>query len=188
MQAPYRVTAPATFPVTLDEVKAHLRVFHDDDNTLLTDMIGAATSYLDGYSGILGRCLVTQVWHQHLDAFPDGDLIELPFPDVSGVTLSYRDPDNVTQTFGASKYAILRNPTGAALLLGDGEAWPDTAIKADAVSVQMTVGYGAAADVPGILRFAIREHVRVMYTGETQGFEKSPAYCQWVAPFRRVGI
>ena len=49
------VTQPAATPITLAEVKAQARVSHDDEDLLLQHYIDAATAWLDGPAGILGR-------------------------------------------------------------------------------------------------------------------------------------
>jgi len=61
---PVRVTAPADRPVTLAEVKNHCRIDHSDDDTLVQSYIDAAVAHVEGWSGVLGRCLVTQTWRQ----------------------------------------------------------------------------------------------------------------------------
>src|SRR5690606_10673336 len=69
MHRPVRVTPPAIQPVTLAEAKLHLRVDHDDEDALISNLIQAATGHLDGWTGILGHCLVEQVWRQDHDRF-----------------------------------------------------------------------------------------------------------------------
>ena len=59
---PVQSAAPAALPLTLDEVKAHCRVDSADDDAILTSLIHAATGHFDGWTGTLGRCLVTQDW------------------------------------------------------------------------------------------------------------------------------
>src|SRR5690606_12599307 len=100
MLAPVRTVAPATMPVSLAEAKAHLRVDHDDQDDLITAQIKAATAYLDGWSGILGRALVTQTWRQDFAGF--GDRLPLPLVPVTAIdSVSYFDGDNVHQTLDA---------------------------------------------------------------------------------------
>jgi hypothetical protein len=61
--APVRTVAPALNPVSLDEAKDHVGAAEfDDDDRKLEGYIDAAVAYLDGYSGILGRALITQTW------------------------------------------------------------------------------------------------------------------------------
>ena len=59
-----RVIAPAEPVVALADVKADLRVDHSDPDSVIQAQIDPATSQLDGYSGVLGRCLVSQTWGQ----------------------------------------------------------------------------------------------------------------------------
>lgn len=53
------ITAPKEV-VSLAEVKSFLRVDHGDDDLVITTFIAAATAWLDGPAGWLGRCLGVQ--------------------------------------------------------------------------------------------------------------------------------
>ena len=60
------ITAPASTPVSLVEVKSYMRELTTDQDTLFTSLIAAATSYLDGPNGYLGRAIITQTWELYL--------------------------------------------------------------------------------------------------------------------------
>ena len=76
--------APAPVaPVDLARAKAHLNVFHDDDDAVISALIDAATAHLDGPDGWLGRALEEQVWKLAADGFPDGALALPVVPVVS---------------------------------------------------------------------------------------------------------
>jgi len=79
---PYLVTPPASLPVELAAMKAHLRVAHDDDDADIEAKQAGAVAMLDGYGGILGRCIMPQEWA--IDVTGPGPHL-LPFPDASGV-------------------------------------------------------------------------------------------------------
>jgi uncharacterized phiE125 gp8 family phage protein len=188
MQRPVRITAPAETPVSLAEIKEHLRVSHADEDSGLTGMIAAATAYLDGYAGILGRCMVSQVWSQSFDEFPSGFELGLPFPDVSSVTVTYRDTDGAAQTLASSVYALVADDGGALLMLQDGQVWPVTAARPDAVTVQMTVGYGAASAVPAALRHAVKVLAGAMYEGREGQMDGAPMFDALIAPYRHQSL
>lgn len=57
-----RVTPPATPIVALADAKAHLRVDHAHEDTLIQAYLDAATSWVDGFDGVLGRCVMEQTW------------------------------------------------------------------------------------------------------------------------------
>ena len=162
--APVRTVAPAEMPVSLAEAKAHLRVDHDDQDDLITAQIKAATAWLDGYSGILGRALVTQTWRQDFDRF--ANRLPLPVAPVSAVvSISYFDAGNVQQMLDPGVYELLADARGAYVTLQPGQAWPATFRHTDAVSVSFTAGYGAAADVPEPIRQAILLIVQRLFDG-----------------------
>ncbi|WP_411838577.1 head-tail connector protein [Paracoccus sp. ME4] len=82
---PHRTTDPSQPIVDLDEMKAHLRVEDDDENLLIQSLVDAATGYLDGYSGVLGRAIMEQTWTINVDG--PGEYL-LPLPDVKKVEAS----------------------------------------------------------------------------------------------------
>lgn len=82
---PRRVTPPVGAVVDLAEMKAHLRVLNDDEDGLISSLIAAAESHLDGWRGVLGRCILPQQWAVD---YPEAGCWRLPFPDVTSVTVS----------------------------------------------------------------------------------------------------
>jgi uncharacterized phiE125 gp8 family phage protein len=185
-QTPRLIDPPDADVVLLADVKAHLRVSGTDEDTLIQTYIDAAVSALDGWSGILGRCLITQTWAQDLDDFPAEDDLRLPFPDVQSVTVTYQSGG--AQTFTA--FRLAQDGLGSKLVLNDGATWPDPDDRPDAVTVEMVVGYGGAStDIPSALRVAILMHVAQMYDHRSVGGDGMPlAYDALVKPFRRVGV
>lgn len=142
--------APAEQPVSLAEAKAHCRVDHTDEDALIGSLIAAATGHLDGASGILGRCMVTQEWALDLDAFPE--TIALPLaPVVTVDAVKYIDGSDALQTLDAAEYVVSNGRIEAA---PDAD-WPVTRDRQGAVTVEFTAGYGAAEDVPAALKAAM---------------------------------
>lgn len=165
MLSPVRVTPPAVLPVSLEEAKAQLRVEGTDEDGLIEGLIEAAVAHLDGWSGILGRCLINQQWRVDFCAWPSNRILRLPFPDVSAVAVVYMDADGIERTVSAGSYYRLRDARGAYLQLKNAFTWPSVETdRPDAVQVTLTAGYGAAAgDVPADIRHAIKLLVGAWY-------------------------
>ena len=83
---PVLVTAPAEPVVTLADMKAYLRVTGTAEDTLITALISAAIAHLDGWKGVLGRCIMSQTWA--VTASGAGCIV-LPMPDVVSATADY---------------------------------------------------------------------------------------------------
>lgn len=83
MTPPVLVTPPAAPVVSLADLKAHLRVDHADEDALITSLQAAAVAHLDGYKGVLGRAINSQVWRQEFEA---GEPARLAMPDVTAIT------------------------------------------------------------------------------------------------------
>lgn len=64
-------------PITLTEAKTQTRVDHDDEDLLLQHYIDAA-SLLDGPTGLVGRCLVTQSWQMDFGPSPARSCCRFP--------------------------------------------------------------------------------------------------------------
>ncbi|MEG8220126.1 hypothetical protein OSJ57_05750 [Sphingomonas sp. HH69] len=158
-------TAPATDPVTLAEVKAHIRVIHADEDASIADMILAATHRFDGRDGSLGLCLITQSWTLTLDAFTAEIAIPLP-PCQSIDAITYVDPDGVTQTLDAAAYQVfgLGSANGAKVRPAYGTSWPAIRNQPDAVAITFTAGFGDnPGDIPEPIRTAIKMRVGHLY-------------------------
>src|SRR5690606_31689457 len=57
---------------------------HSDEDTLIEGLIRAATEHLDGWTGLLGRCLVEQEWRQDYDVV--ASCLPLPLGPVISIT------------------------------------------------------------------------------------------------------
>lgn len=151
-----RTTAPAAYPITLDEAKAQCAVLHSDEDALIASYIAAATGYLDGFNGILGKCMITQEWALTLPAFPS--VVVLPLQPVqSVVSITYLDDNEALQTLDSAEYRLFDRCIEAV------NSWPSTASRSDAVTVTFSAGYGAPSDVPEPLRAVVLLMVRFLY-------------------------
>lgn len=79
---PIRVTPPAGPVVPLADLKAHLRVVGNHDDAHITALEAACVAHLDGWLGVLGRCILPQSWRL---SYPGAGVWPLPFPDVTAV-------------------------------------------------------------------------------------------------------
>ena len=140
------VTPPAVEPLSLAEVKSHLRVSHTDDDAMIQLYIQAARSYIDGEDGFLGRGLVTQTWQLTIDEFPT-DEIKIPLPPLQSiVNITYDDPDGVSQTVSADDYYVdVAKEPGWVVPIAD---WPTPLDAINAVRVLFTAGYAPNDDSP----------------------------------------
>lgn len=154
MLKPVRTVAPSAPLISLNDAKLHLRVDHSDDDTLIGNLVSAASSHLDGYSGVLGRALITQTWKIEADGFSDP--FRLPVGNFLGVTsVKYYDANNAQQTLATSVYAALTDHLGPFICLKPSQVWPAIYTRRDAVEVIWTAGYGPTAnDVPAGIRHA----------------------------------
>ncbi len=148
---------PATkWAVTLDEAKQHCRVDSDDteDDAVLTRLIKAATDMVEQQAG---KALLEQTWNL-LIAAPDGaGHLHLPLtPVISVDDISYFDRDNVSQSATVGDFQLYKDEDHAWLEPKQGNVWPATYARHDAITVQFKAGFGAnETDVPENLRQAV---------------------------------
>jgi uncharacterized phiE125 gp8 family phage protein len=153
-----RTQPPAVRVLSLAEVKEHIRIEADDEaeDVLLSAMIMAAENKLDGYSGLIGRCLIDQKWTYALDDWPPVRL-SLPLLDVSAVSVSYYDDGNTKRQLPDNQYLLQQGLCGPFLEWMDNFVSPSVFDRADGVQVEMTCGFGPAVDdVPADLRLACK--------------------------------
>lgn len=200
MLAPVRTTPPATPAVSLNEAKEHLRVIVRDgvgavlpneDDALITAFVAAATDHLDGYTGILGRALVTQTWRQDFAGF---GCLRLPLgPTASITSITYFDEDGLQQTLADTVYVLRADALGAYVDLKPDQSWPTVYIRPDAVSVTYVAGVDAA-DVPPAIKVAIMLIVGNWYENREAVnvgnivHELPIGVYALIAPYRRISV
>jgi uncharacterized phiE125 gp8 family phage protein len=191
---PVRTVDPAATPISLTEAKAHMRVYFEDDDALITALIEAAVRYVDGYEGILGRAMVTQTWRDDMPAFPSKG-IDLLVGDVQSVTsIQYYDEDGDQQTYDAANYRLQKASGISYIEQISTASWPGVATRDDAISITYVAGFGDADAVPGAIKQALLLMVAHWYENREAGVARGAATempfgaTALLAPWRRVGF
>lgn len=136
-----QTVAPAVEPVTVAEMKRHLRVDIDDDDGFIEGLIAAGRDYLEK---VAWRAFITQTWRLSLDGWPAGDEIELPRPPLQSVTsIVYTDSDNNATTWAASNYIVDTDSEPGRVVLAYGASWPGVTLRpANPIQITYVAGYG----------------------------------------------
>jgi uncharacterized phiE125 gp8 family phage protein len=87
------VTAPATPLIDPATLRDHLRVDSTDQDLVIASLTAAAVARLDGWTGILGRAIQSQVWRQEFSGW--GDALRLALPDVTEIAVTAQDANGV---------------------------------------------------------------------------------------------
>jgi len=136
------VTAPEAEPITLAELKEHLKVLHATEDSYLETLIVAARGHIEKTSG---AAFMTQTIDGFLPAFPSAGAIVLPRnPVVSVAWVKYRDRDGNEQTLSPSSYHFEPAAVRATIELLPGQSWPATQAHPRAVNVRWVAGAGEA--------------------------------------------
>jgi uncharacterized phiE125 gp8 family phage protein len=149
------VADSAIEPVSVGEVKSHLRVTDSDEDLLIAGLITSARMLVEQYTR---RTLINKTWRLYRDDFPYITSIELPYPPLVSVShVKYYDQDGALQTLPTTEYQTDNRSTPGLIALTEDGAWPLTeGDKVNAVEIEFIAGYGAtAAAVPSPIRLAI---------------------------------
>lgn len=194
MMQSLELKTPATgLAVTLAEAKEHLRIDSSDEDSLITSLIHAATEYVSGRNGFIGRALLEQTWYMYFTAFDD---IELPLPPCISVEgIIYKDTDGATQTLATSIYTVNVAREPALITLKPNQTWPETDGSWDAVKVEFTCGYAGGSPendaIPHAIRAAIKLVLGDLYQNREAGaivngarYEVNPTVKALLNPYR----
>lgn len=174
------VTAPATEPVSLSDVKTFLRIDGSDDDAILTMLIASCRRMAEEYCQ---RSFITQTWRLVMDRFSDREIqlmpgfytaptpflvdgyqdIQLARVPIQSVThIKTTNSANVQSTVSSSIYTL--DADNGRILLSEGQSWPTELRDRASVEVQFIAGYGNADSVPEPIKQGIMQHVAASYT------------------------
>ena len=180
-------TAPTIEPVTLAEVKDHLRITATNEDGLINTYIEAAREIAED---ITGRKFINQTLTGYVDNFGSGNVhgewwtgqktgtyfshilqgkgfIELDYTPVSSITqIDTVDRDNAETTYSSDNYYLENydNDTPARVHLNDNASIPSNIRDRNGIKVTYIAGYGSArSSVPMKLRHAIKMMAAELY-------------------------
>ncbi|WCK15408.1 head-tail connector protein [Agrobacterium tumefaciens] len=166
MHRPVRVTAPEALPVSLEEVKKALRVDSADDDEMLTSLIQSAVDHYEGWTGVLGICLVDQTWRQSYDRY--NQCLRLPLGPVIAVDgVKTRDAAGTETQRPTTDYSVETDAAGRSYVrFVDGFTMPGDVARYSAISIEYRAGWPIVDDkptVPADIITAIIARVQIGY-------------------------
>lgn len=149
----YQITSsPATEPVTLADMKLHLRVDDDTDDDLITSLISAARQWCEDYEN---RAYITQTITLKRDDLEN--VMVLPRPKLQSVTsIKYIDLNGVQQTVDSTIYNVDIHSEPGRVTLAYNQNWPNYRGDVNGIEIIYVSGYGAASAVPAKTIAAIK--------------------------------
>lgn len=172
-----------TLPVSIDDLKEHVRVEHVEQERLLLTKIMAATDEAERY---LNTSIIRRSYTLVLSSFPSASTSGIQLmnaPATAIASIVYYDADGVEQTLAADQYYLLQaNAFPTVYLIPDAQ-WPTTQVRENAVTVTYTAGFAAKQSaVPA----AIREAIIIRAASRYDQLPDSPAFYDLLAPFRAM--
>ncbi|MEL6289397.1 MAG: hypothetical protein AAFQ42_05035 [Pseudomonadota bacterium] len=157
------VSPPAIEPVSVPEVRRHLKLDSVADDDLIAGLITSARQHLEM---ILGQAFITQQWRDVRDGWPAARtpvlLARGPLRSLDAVRVI--DADGVAEVIAAENYLVDPISSPARLVCASGEAWPRPGRTLNGIEIDFTAGFGSLADdVPGPLRQALLLLVTAWY-------------------------
>lgn len=152
-------TAPTGTSVDLVLAKAQCRVEHDEDDSFIEGLIGAADRHIER---IIGRAVLPQSWLLELEGWQDS--VVFPVEPFRSVVVTYTDDLGVNQTLSAESYSLSAWPSmPTTWQFLSGVIRPDLADELYPVRYSIAVGYESASAVPKDLKVAVQMLVAHWY-------------------------
>lgn len=132
-------TLPTAEPVSLDEMKLHLRVDFSSDDALIMSLIRVAREYAED---VTGKAYMVRTCRQTYDyGWPEIFYLIPPLVSV-GLTITY-DLAGTTTTLASTEYTIDAKSEPARIYPAYGKYWPVVRSIRNTITVNYITGYGA---------------------------------------------
>jgi len=178
---PTLIIPPVNEPVTLDDIKVYARIDSSDEDALIATLISSAREAAEKH---MRRALMTQTWRLTVDlpcdgwgnALPAGtynlpisvlsgdlpDEFDLPYAPLQSITsVTTFNTANASAVYAASNY--FADTSNSRLVLNNTAVWPSSLRTKATVQILYVCGYGTSANVPALIKTAIKMHVQKMY-------------------------
>jgi hypothetical protein len=163
-------------PITLAEAKLHCRVEIPEDDALIAGLVPSARMVAEV---IARQTFLPTTYDWHLDGFPmaangyfnrlvramgpspawlpnGAAVLQLPKPPVISVTsVSYSDSTGNLAVYPATSYVLAAGTSGRLQPL-IGQVWPVLRPQIEAVVIRYTAGYPTVANVPEVVKSALK--------------------------------
>lgn len=157
---------PEMEPLTVAKVKTHLRVFDNNEDSLISGMISTARQHVEGFTG---RALISQTWQLKCDGFPQ--FFNVPkAPLISVTAITYLDENGSEQTLAEDQYIVSKPTTAPGKITpAYNVCWPSTYSVADAVTLEFVAGFGDEKSVPDDIKSAMYLYISHLYDNRDGG-------------------
>ncbi len=155
------VQPPGAEPLTLDDVKTHLRIDHDNDDAFVTGLIAAARQMCEQHTR---RALITRTYGLFLDAWPkDCRALFLPNPPlIDVIAINTYGSDDAPTAFDENSYFV--DTAGMVGRIVMKNTVPTATRDVNGIEIRYKAGYGATpASVPPALRQGLRQLIAHLY-------------------------
>lgn len=184
------LTPPVVEPLTLAEIRAHLRLDSEEEGGLLLALATVAREHLERETGLV---LAARDFRFCLDDWPEDGILTIARGPVRAVTaVTVYDGKGEPQVVDLDGHLLDEQSRPARLWLRETPA-PGRAM--NGIEVEFSAGFGeSGADVPETLKRAMLLHIGAMFACrgvvgvEAQPAVVPPGYDRLIAPFCRRGL
>lgn len=157
------LSPPAAEPVSVEEVKSHLRISHSHDDSYLATLLAAARSHIET---VTRKRMITQSWRLMFDSAGKSGRLFLPVGPVQSVSrVLLFSSDDTSAELDSAGYEVDITSDPARIRF---ETMPLAHRTFAGIGIDVTVGYGAAGNaMPVNLRHAI-----LLLAGHLYGFRE----------------
>lgn len=143
-------------PVTLDQLKDHLRITWDDEDSILTIYLESAVDYIKQYTG-------REITRDNRDSyFSEFSSLELIGDNAQNVVINYVDSNGEYQVLPSERYIVNQHKARPYITLNHGEVWPTVRYQDGAIRINYDSGYDSST-LPSTLRAAILIEAATQY-------------------------
>jgi uncharacterized phiE125 gp8 family phage protein len=181
------IAPPTAEPITLAEMKAHLRVAHGDDDAAIAAFARAARRAVEARGAL---ALLTQGWRLTLDRLPESAFSLPRAPVVSIDALAIVSRGGSAEVVDPDLYDVELGPHARIIVRG---ALPLTFRRIAGARIDFTAGWTVSDSVPEELKLAIKMLAAHFYENREGAaaeriFAVPQAVDALIAPYRQVRL